>query len=179
MTEYCQRCRREAPASDGYDYLGWEATDDGEGIICPGCLTLGEETAIEADNTAVLETLTGDTDVRHADLISTPHAPKLDVVARKIDEALNGHFIDDLDDTDAVVDAVVRALSSRLYSDRSRELTRGSVLLELQRRDVEAGRDPAVRLTREGDDRLIDDSLRNAEFHLHDEWESDWPDGRP
>jgi hypothetical protein len=42
MTEYCARCRREAPPQDSDDFLYWEALGDGADVICPGCIT-GQE----------------------------------------------------------------------------------------------------------------------------------------
>jgi hypothetical protein len=51
--ERCSRCRRLAPSPDAVEYLEWEAADDGEAMICPGCLTGGEEQAIDEDMFAV------------------------------------------------------------------------------------------------------------------------------
>jgi hypothetical protein len=60
--EQCERCRRVAPSWEADEYVTWEATEraDGSvvGIICPGCLTLGEENAIAAD----MEQLAADTE---------------------------------------------------------------------------------------------------------------------
>lgn len=52
---YCIRCRRPAPPDlDGppgedpgpWDAAAWEVTEDGEELICPGCLTGEDEAAI-------------------------------------------------------------------------------------------------------------------------------------
>jgi hypothetical protein len=59
--EQCERCRRPAPPWESYEYLEWETTqraDGSVGVICPGCLTLGEENAIAAD----MEQLAADTE---------------------------------------------------------------------------------------------------------------------
>jgi flagellar biosynthesis/type III secretory pathway protein FliH len=55
ITQHCARCRRPAPDQLSSEFLEWEASGEtGEQVICPGCLTLGEERAIadDADETA-------------------------------------------------------------------------------------------------------------------------------
>jgi hypothetical protein len=47
--DQCSRCRREAPAEESDAFTSWEVESDGETLICPGCLTLGEENAIVDD----------------------------------------------------------------------------------------------------------------------------------
>jgi hypothetical protein len=50
--EYCERCRRPAPAWESDEYVEWEAIElpDGEvGVICPGCITGGEQREILED----------------------------------------------------------------------------------------------------------------------------------
>jgi hypothetical protein len=50
MTQHCARCRRPAPDQLSSEFLEWEALGEtGEQVICPGCLTLGEEQAITDD----------------------------------------------------------------------------------------------------------------------------------
>ena len=98
----------------------------------------------------------------------TPHAPRLAVVSRTIDELIAGHFLRDVDDTNAVVSAVIKRLGTTMPSERSRELARGTVLVELQRRDLIEGRDPGLRLVEVGDATLIEESLRNADDQQHD-----------
>ena len=58
MPEFCERCRREAPASDSDEYVYWEAVEraDGQvGVICPGCLTGKEEQEIDEDAIEMLD----------------------------------------------------------------------------------------------------------------------------
>jgi len=52
--EYCARCRRPAPEEASDEFVEWEADgppdENGEvRVICPGCLTLGEERGIADD----------------------------------------------------------------------------------------------------------------------------------
>jgi hypothetical protein len=48
--EHCARCRRLAPDQTSDEFLEWEALGEtGEEVICPGCLTLGEERALGDD----------------------------------------------------------------------------------------------------------------------------------
>lgn len=47
-TEKCERCKRDAPPVDGDEFIYWEALSSG-GLICPGCVTLGEQQATDDD----------------------------------------------------------------------------------------------------------------------------------
>ena len=52
MTEqFCLRCRRPAPPHESTEFCEWEASagDGGATVICPGCITLGEENAMLKD----------------------------------------------------------------------------------------------------------------------------------
>jgi hypothetical protein len=52
LKEHCERCRRAAPAPESDAYVFWEAIerDDGStGVICPGCITLREQSEIDED----------------------------------------------------------------------------------------------------------------------------------
>jgi hypothetical protein len=46
---HCERCRRPAPPIEGAEFVEWEATADGSGVICPGCLTGLEHDEIAND----------------------------------------------------------------------------------------------------------------------------------
>ena len=49
-TQHCARCRRPTPDQLSAEFLEWEALGEtGKEVICPGCLTLGEERAIGDD----------------------------------------------------------------------------------------------------------------------------------
>jgi hypothetical protein len=50
MSEFCIRCRREAPPWDSGEYVSWEAADEtGTTIMCPGCLTAREQQSMDDD----------------------------------------------------------------------------------------------------------------------------------
>jgi hypothetical protein len=50
MTEGpCSRCGRPVPPIDSDEYTDWEVEADGVTMICPGCLTRDESTAIAED----------------------------------------------------------------------------------------------------------------------------------
>ena len=58
--EYCARCRRPAPDELADEFLEWEASvppdENGEAkVICPGCVTLGEERGIADDASETAE----------------------------------------------------------------------------------------------------------------------------
>jgi len=58
--EYCARCRRPAPDQLSDEFLEWEADvppdENGEvKVICPGCVTLGEERGIADDASETAE----------------------------------------------------------------------------------------------------------------------------
>jgi hypothetical protein len=53
--QHCSRCKRPAPDELSVEFLDWEAESDGTTVICPGCLTLGEENAIADDMLATEE----------------------------------------------------------------------------------------------------------------------------
>lgn len=58
-TGYCARCRRQVPSETSGDFCLWEAGDpDGATIICPGCLTAEELTAMAEDFTEVGDEIT-------------------------------------------------------------------------------------------------------------------------
>lgn len=40
---HCSRCKRDAPPYDDDDFVYWEPSEDGELLICPGCMTAIEE----------------------------------------------------------------------------------------------------------------------------------------
>lgn len=46
--ERCVRCGHAAPSVEADDYTLWEASTEGE-LICPGCVTGTEETAMAED----------------------------------------------------------------------------------------------------------------------------------
>lgn len=48
MSTYCARCRRPAPAEESAAYVDWEAAGpDGVEVICPDCITGGEQQAMD------------------------------------------------------------------------------------------------------------------------------------
>ena len=56
----CRRCHRPAPHLDSPPALYWELiTEDDEvfGVICPDCLTLREQRAIQAEKARVIRRL--------------------------------------------------------------------------------------------------------------------------
>jgi hypothetical protein len=59
-TSACRRCHRPAPDFDDPPALYWQPiVEDGEvvGVICPDCLTLREQRAIQAGKARVLRRL--------------------------------------------------------------------------------------------------------------------------
>jgi len=59
-TSACRRCQRPAPPWNAPSSLTWEPiTEDGEvvGVICPDCLTLREQRAIQAEKARVVRRL--------------------------------------------------------------------------------------------------------------------------
>jgi hypothetical protein len=52
-TQSCARCDRPVPDQLSDEFLDWEALDEtGDQLICPGCLTLGEERAVAGEGCA-------------------------------------------------------------------------------------------------------------------------------
>jgi hypothetical protein len=47
--ERCKRCLRLAPPWESSEYTDWEAIDDGQAVICPGCVTGQEQQAMDED----------------------------------------------------------------------------------------------------------------------------------
>lgn len=57
QAERCTRCQRPAPPVESFAFLEWEAADEEGNIICPGCLTGGEQRAIDEDAMEMVEAL--------------------------------------------------------------------------------------------------------------------------
>ena len=66
MEQNCIRCRRPAPPQDSDAFTEWEAADEsGVEVICPGCVTREEETAMVDDYSLIpyeIELAGGDPD---------------------------------------------------------------------------------------------------------------------
>jgi hypothetical protein len=45
-SDHCVRCGRPVPDLDDDEYVTWEVTEDGERMICPGCMTREEYAAM-------------------------------------------------------------------------------------------------------------------------------------
>lgn len=45
----CARCGREAPPQESDHFGEWEALDDGDAVVCPGCITPAEQQAIDEE----------------------------------------------------------------------------------------------------------------------------------
>ena len=49
-TQDCDRCHRRMPNQLSVEFVGWKALDEaGYPLICPGCVTLDEATAVSGD----------------------------------------------------------------------------------------------------------------------------------
>jgi len=56
-TQDCARCHRPVPDQVSDEFLSWETLDEtGEQLICPRCLTPGQERAVAGDGDATGET---------------------------------------------------------------------------------------------------------------------------